>query len=203
MIELYFIFFVYLYYHYLIITFLFAGNSKEIEQQLIHDVGVSRTRDSSFSMDSEGEFYSSPDDEEAFLRKDFDDAYENIRADNLNLMTKNQLIEEFLILEKRVEVLTKNFKNKGSDNKDKNYQYEIDRLILENSFLKRENNDLRNKLSNCTSDSKDSESDSSESCSSCSSSDSDIAKDVKDNQEESVDYTKTNGHSPTKLNATQ
>lgn len=53
-----------------------------------------RNRDSSFSVDSDGDFYSSPDDEQ-FLIKDFDDQYESLHAERLQTMSKNELIQEY------------------------------------------------------------------------------------------------------------
>lgn len=195
---------------------MFIGNSKEIDEQLRNDKCLTRTRDSSFSMDSDGEFYSSPEDEESFLRKDFDDTYENLRAERLNQMSKNELIEEFLQLEKRVDVLNKRIKVKFGDidieaEEDnfnpgtEEFQKEIERLLIENETLKRENTDLRNKVIVSNSESKDSESDSSETCSSCSSSDSESARETTPPpstatpEETTIDYTQTNGHSPSNL----
>lgn len=62
-----------------------------------------RTRDSSFSVDSEGDFYSSPDDEQKFLIKDFDDQYETLQAERLQSLSKSELIEEYLALENKLE----------------------------------------------------------------------------------------------------
>lgn len=178
------------------------GTTKEIDDCLRNDK-MARTRDSSFSMDSDGEFYSSPDDEEAFLRKDFDDTYENLRTERFNTMTKNDIIQEFLQLEKKYDTLTKSQENCTENEHDiqnnVDFQREIERLLLENESLKRENKDLRNKISLWNSDSEDTESDSSETCSSCSSSGNESVKEVPISDEIIPDYSQTNGHSPSNL----
>lgn len=165
------------------------GNIEEIDEHLrnteqISNSTVTRTRDSSFSIDSDGEFYSTPDDEEEFLLKDFDDQYESLQAERLHAMTKNELIQEYLVLESRVESLTKRLRNRiiNAENETKNevnsnqenddFQKEIERLRIENETLKEENELLKTKqiLASCSSDSEDSETDSNDSCSSTSSS---------------------------------
>ncbi|KAL3286995.1 hypothetical protein HHI36_001481 [Cryptolaemus montrouzieri] len=125
---------------------------------------VNRTRDSSFSVDSEGEFYSSPDDEEQFLIKDFDYQYETVHAEHLNNMSKDDLIQEHLSLEQKVELLSNVLRKRTA---------EIERLKNENEALKEQNCELRSQLSNKSSSSDsstDSESDSSSSSSSSKSS---------------------------------
>lgn len=181
------------------------GNIEELDQKLKcnDQAAASRTRDSSFSVDtidSEGEeeFYSSPDDEKEFLIKDFDDQYETLHAERLYSMSKNELIQEYLLLEAKVEQLTKRLMNnsnqencENSINNKVDFQSEIERLTIENERLRRENSDLKNKISlSCSSDSEDSETDSSDSCSSVSSS-------ISETSESPIDYTQTNGHSPT------
>lgn len=168
---------------------------------------VTRTRDSSFSIDSDGEFYSTPDDEEEFLIKDFDDQYESLQAERLYAMTKNELIQEYLVLEGRVEQLTKRLKGKtpatendntsetNSNQQNDDFRKEIERLRIENENLKQENETLKNKqmLESCTSDSEDSETDSSDSCSSTSSSS------MSKPPSPVPDCPQINGHSPTAI----
>lgn len=61
-----------------------------------------RTRDSSFSVDSDDNyFYSLPEDEEEFLSKEFANVYEKARVERLESLTKQQLIEECLQIEDR------------------------------------------------------------------------------------------------------
>ncbi|XP_018328631.1 protein HEXIM-like [Agrilus planipennis] len=187
------------------------GNIEELDEKLKKGDALVRTRDSSFSMDSDGEFYSSPDDEEEFLIRDFDDQYEILQAERLNNMSKTDLIAEYLQLEKKVEILSKRAKGKSASSLEQDVKsvdvsneidlkVQIDRLRLENETLKQELLRLKGKLSINMSDSEDSESDSSVSCSSCSSSDSSMANKSRSStpvQNGNADYTKMNGLSPT------
>ncbi|XP_014469120.1 PREDICTED: protein HEXIM [Dinoponera quadriceps] len=120
-----------------------------------------RTRDSSFSVDSDEDyFYSSPEDEEEFLTKEFSNAYEDLHAERLSNLSKSQLIQEYLQLETRMDVLRqrgKNFhqmeerdaENKTTDSetakKLKLCQQRIDDLLQQNEQLRRENEVLRTK----------------------------------------------------------
>lgn len=161
---------------------------------------VTRTRDSSVSVESDAEFYSTPDDEEVFLIKDFDNQYESVQAERLQAMSKDELIQEYLMLESKVEILSKRLQSKTNANacadlnEDSNsrngteggeVQREMQRLTFENETLKRENESLRSKL-NTSSDSADSETDSSDTCSSTTSS---LSR-----SDSPVDYKQTNGH---------
>ena len=186
------------------------GNMDEIDEELknadqMSNSTVTRTRDSSFSVDSDGEFYSTPDDEEEFLIRDFDNQYESLQAERLQSMTKNELIQEYLQLETRLELMAKKMRSKEEDTSDgvlrendkrNEYRQEIEHLMTENDCLKRENELLTNKLSrSCISDSEDSENDSSESCETSSlSSINDLP--ILDNHPE------TNGHLPVPINDT-
>ncbi|MCP3667089.1 MAG: hypothetical protein GY696_32120 [Gammaproteobacteria bacterium] len=68
----------------------------------------SRSRQSSFSVEDEEEyFYSSPDDEGEFLTKEFSKDYEQSSVDRLEGMPKDRLIMEYLGMEKQVEALEK------------------------------------------------------------------------------------------------
>ncbi|CAG9860335.1 unnamed protein product [Phyllotreta striolata] len=138
-----------------------------------------RTRDSSFSVDSEGDFYSSPDDEQKFLIKDFDDQYESLQAERLQSLSKVELIQEYIALENKLEQLTKQttkLEEDSSEDSCPDLKQEVERLTIENERLRRENDLLRSKVNE--SDSEDSETDSSDSCSSSSSSsDSSSSKD--------------------------
>lgn len=73
-----------------------------------------RYRDSSFSVDSDENLY----DEEEFLSKEFSDVYENARAERLEELSKQQLIQEYLQLEASYEKLSNNMRMKkfGTDN---------------------------------------------------------------------------------------
>jgi protein HEXIM1/2 len=69
---------------------------------------INRARDSSFSLDSDEEFYySSPEDEEEFVNQEFMKEYDNCRSDRLVDMPKGDLIQEYLVLENRVDSLEK------------------------------------------------------------------------------------------------
>ncbi|XP_044013474.1 suppressor protein SRP40-like [Aphidius gifuensis] len=147
-----------------------------------------RTRDSSFSIDSEDDyFYSSPEDEEEFLTKEFSSAYEDLHAERLNSLSKHDLLQEYLLLESKLEHITKRMKLKNIQYDDDNnktttptintddvgkklkfYQQKIDDLLQQNDQLKRDNEALRGKRKNSVS-SIDSESDSDDSSSSSSS----------------------------------
>lgn len=64
----------------------------------------SRARDSSFSIDSDEDyFYSSPEDEEEFLTKEFSNAYEDLHVERLNCMSKSEIIHDYLQLEAKYE----------------------------------------------------------------------------------------------------
>uniref|UniRef100_A0A1E1XR56 Putative negative regulation of cyclin-dependent protein kinase n=1 Tax=Amblyomma sculptum TaxID=1581419 RepID=A0A1E1XR56_AMBSC len=69
--------------------------------------GHHRHRENSLndSVDSSDEFYSSPEDEEDFLQKQFSEAYDDVHAERLNAMSKAELVQEYLLLEERVEEL--------------------------------------------------------------------------------------------------
>lgn len=119
-----------------------------------------RTRDSSFSVDSDEDyFYSSPEDEEEFLTKEFSNAYEDLHAERLNNLSKSQLIQEYLQLETRMDVLLKRqriknlhqMEERDTENKTdsetakklKLCQQRIDDLLQQNEQLRRENEMLR------------------------------------------------------------
>ncbi|GAB1868974.1 Protein HEXIM1 [Camponotus japonicus] len=143
-----------------------------------------RTRDSSFSVDSDEDyFYSSPEDEEEFLTKEFSTAYEDLHEERLSTLTKTELIQEYRHLEAKMDSLTKRLRNKSihqieeRDSESKNVsttdseiakklklcQQRIDDLIQQNEQLRRENEMLRTEKRLCASSSEssvDSESDS-------------------------------------------
>ncbi|KAL6448726.1 hypothetical protein ACFW04_000504 [Cataglyphis niger] len=143
-----------------------------------------RTRDSSFSVDSDEDyFYSSPEDEEEFLTKEFSTAYEDLHEERLSTLTKTELIQEYRHLEAKMDSLTKRLRNKSihqmeeRDSENKNVsttdseiakklklcQQRIDDLIQQNEQLRRENEMLRTEKRLCASSSEssvDSESDS-------------------------------------------
>ncbi|XP_014600035.1 PREDICTED: protein HEXIM1-like [Polistes canadensis] len=143
-----------------------------------------RTRDSSFSVDSDEDyFFSSPEDEEEFLSKNFSSAYEDLHAERLSTLSKSELLEEYLQLEAKVDLLTKRLRGKNinqteeKDNiDDKNnganiieldiakklniFQQRIDDLVKQNEELKKDNEALRAQRNDSSASSIDSESDS-------------------------------------------
>ncbi|XP_047537231.1 uncharacterized protein LOC125071172 [Vanessa atalanta] len=76
-----------------------------------------RTRDSSFSVDSEENyFFSLPEDEEEYLTKEFSSVYEDAQSERLSNMSKNELVQEYLLLEAKYDNLIK--RNERSKVKD-------------------------------------------------------------------------------------
>ena len=147
---------------------------------------VTRARESSFSLDSDEDFYySSPEDEEEFVSQEFMKEYNNVRTDRLVDMTKADLIQEYLQMEQRVDSLEKRLnRHKGksaaeddtdtsSDSESKEttekirlFQKEILRLEAENESLRSANVVLlqQKKVTTSVND------DNSSCCSTCSSS---------------------------------
>lgn len=100
-------------------------NDENSEQQpKINDRCLHTLNDES----SSDEFYSSPDDEQDFIEKQFTETYDTIHAERLDLMSKNELIQEYLVLESKVNVLED--KLKTSQNLS-NYQYTSDQSTEE------------------------------------------------------------------------
>lgn len=73
------------------------------------DSKTTRARDSSFSIDSDEDFSSSPEDE-AYLSKEFSNTYDDVHVERLGTMSKLDLIQEYLQLEQKVDVLEKRLK---------------------------------------------------------------------------------------------
>ena len=155
--------------------------SSEIPATFQKPSAPSRTRDSSFSVDSDEDyFYSSPEDEEEFLTKEFSSAYEDLHAERLGTLSKSELIQEYLQLEAKVDLLTKRLRgknfhqteerdieSKSSSSTDsesakelKICQQRIDDLTQQNEQLRQENESLRAQRHGSPVSSVDSESDS-------------------------------------------
>lgn len=81
----------------------------DLDLEAVRGSKTSRARDSSFSIDSEDEVSSSPEDE-AYLSKEFSNTYDNAHVERLGTMSKLDLIQEFLQLEQKVDVLEKKLK---------------------------------------------------------------------------------------------
>ena len=139
-----------------------AKNPERIRSNAVYQ-RPSRVRDSSLSVDSDEDFfYSSPEDEEEFLTKEFSNTYEDLHAERLHQMSKNQLIQEYLQLEEKIDTLQKRLQKSQtveisgqinddvdsqmddeSSSKVQLFQQEINRLLTENEQLRRENEHLR------------------------------------------------------------
>jgi hypothetical protein len=72
--------------------------------------GLKKQRTESFSTrdgSESDEFYSSPDDEQDFQRRQFSEIYETVHAERISNMSKSDLVQEFLSLEEKAEKLEK------------------------------------------------------------------------------------------------
>ena len=88
--------------------FLMEIHKPEPENSYILRTPSARTRDSSFSVDSEDNyFFSLPEDEEEYLTKEFSSVYEDAQSERLSNMSKDDLIQEYLLLEAKYENLVK------------------------------------------------------------------------------------------------
>lgn len=198
---------------------------RRLEQQLqdesnLFAVGPQRTapprrcgRDSSFSLDSdEGYFYSSPEDEEEFMVKEFSKDYELGAAARLDKMEKTELIREYLGMEKKVDGLEKRLEeinnrelmkaltgevdyefHRGevpmepeTAEKIQVFQAEISRLLEENNALTAENAALKRRLGGRRFQSYSSSSSSSDSDDSSSSDSSSQSSDSEDERPEDL-----------------
>jgi len=149
---------------------------------------ITRARESSFSIDSDEDYYySSPEDEEEFVNKEFIKDYDSVRNDRLVDMSKAELINEYLQMEQKIEALEGRLSNneeKTITTKEsmaatiKQFQSEIQRLESENSQLKIQKRVKKGNCSSCSSSSGSSSSeDSDDSSSDSSSSDDDSDND--------------------------
>lgn len=150
-----------------------------------------RVRDASFtSAESDQEFYSSPEDEEEFLTKEFSNTYQDLHVESLAAMSKSDLIQTVLQLEEKIDCLEKRLgdrknsdenvsENNTPNEKEKYFQSEICKLVHANEELIHENEKLRQQTRKLTPESsEDSESDSSSSSDSSEMSDSETEVDM-------------------------
>ncbi|XKL69437.1 hypothetical protein PGB90_007206 [Kerria lacca] len=116
-----------------------------------------RNRESSFtSADSDdGQFYSSPEDENEFLTKDFDDTYQSLCAEKLGNLSNAQLTKIIFELEAKVDELSKKLvtsskldevsnlllQTSGVENNE--LRIEIKDILMENEKLRSENQELK------------------------------------------------------------
>jgi len=76
---------------------------------------ITRARESSFSIDSDDDYYySSPEDEEEFMSREFMKDYDNLRNDRLIDLSKDELINEYLQMEEKIEALEKRLSRQSS-----------------------------------------------------------------------------------------
>jgi len=137
---------------------------------------ITRARESSFSIDSDEDyFYSSPEDEEEFMSREFIKDYDSVRTDRLIDMSKSELINEYLQMEKKIDALEKCLNtNKEITKKEDNNEETIRQFQKEILRLETENDRLKTAKGcsscSCSSDEQESGSDSDSSSSSSSSS---------------------------------
>lgn len=143
-----------------------------------------RVRDPSFTSADSDDFYSSPEDEEEFLTKEFSNTYKDLHVETLGSMSKTELIQQVLQLEEKLDLVEKrigggksknyvkdqsligqcNFSDENDvvfSDKIKQFQQEITKLVLEKEKLQIENDRLRRRNRSSSVSSVDSESDSS------------------------------------------
>lgn len=148
---------------------------------------VTRTRDSSFSMEDSDGPNDTPYCDPSFpsLIREFDNQYESLQVERLQSMSKDELIQEFMryehMMERKVEVLVEQMKKPKDAHKCQNDECrkEAQRLTLENDILRQENESMKatmNLSSDSGDDSADSESDSDDSSDSVSSGSSSLSR---------------------------
>jgi len=77
-----------------------------------------------------------------FMEKEFAEEYENFRAERLQTLTKDELVRDFIDLERKLEKMQQ---NKVEQN-DRGSATEVERLKTENARLSAENDSLRTEL---------------------------------------------------------
>jgi len=88
---------------------------------------ITRARESSFSIDSDEDYYySSPEDEEEFMSREFIKDYDNLRNDRLIDMSKTELINEYLQMEERIETLEKRLSRQNSTSQTTTENVEVE-----------------------------------------------------------------------------
>jgi len=76
-------------------------------------------------LDIEEEYYSSPDDEQDFLERQFTETYDNLHGERLNSMSKSTLVQEYIALEERMEVLQKSLHQEQEKNVAVAHKYSV------------------------------------------------------------------------------
>merc|ERR1711963_848291 len=106
---------------------------------------ITRARESSFSIDSDEDYYySSPEDEEEFLSKEFIKDYDNVRNDRLIDMSKAELINEYLQMEDKIEALEKRLSRQSSQTE----QIQVENTVKEEDSSKKAMEDIIQKFQN-------------------------------------------------------
>ncbi|XP_014663449.1 PREDICTED: protein HEXIM-like [Priapulus caudatus] len=98
--------------------------------------------------DDDADFYSSPSDEEEFLERDFSEEYETVHAERLESMSKEELVQDYLQMEAKLETLHRAVAPRPDSTEQRLNEInvlrsEIERLRDDNEKLLRENNALR------------------------------------------------------------
>lgn len=99
------------------------------------------------------EYFSSNDDEEIFLEKEFSMDYENFQAEHIRSLSKEQLVKEYLELEEKCQRLEKTHRRSDSNTSNVGESAdstrtlvesdELQELRAENEQLRKENEQLR------------------------------------------------------------
>jgi len=121
-----------------------------------------RKRDKASMDDEEEYYYSSPSDEEDFMSKEFIKDYNKQQVNNLEMMSKQMLLREYMIvlrkneaLESRLGIVQEKENKKTEELKRiemlKNMKEELDSLRQENLKLMRSNSEIHEILSKSTS----------------------------------------------------
>ena len=108
--------------------------------------------------DEEDYYYSSPSDEEDFMSKEFNKDYEKQHVNNLEMMSKEMLLKEYMIIERKNETLEakldviqekENGTTQGFERAQKlsNMKEEMETLRQENQKLLRSNSEIKEMLS--------------------------------------------------------
>lgn len=106
---------------------------------------ITRARESSFSIDSDEDYYySSPEDEEEFMSREFIKDYDNLRNDRLIDMSKAELINEYLQMEDKIEALEKRLSRQSSQTE----QIQVENTVKEEDSSKKAMEDTIQKFQN-------------------------------------------------------
>lgn len=168
-----------------------------------------RGREESCSAESDEHYYSPSDDEEDFICREFRKDYEGEHVNQLDMMSKEMLLAEYMLIERKNEGLEARLEGIRMREEEKMrrgevdydfykgevpmepemaakigvFQSELQRLRRENSRLREENKEMKERLRNDDSESSSSSDSSSDSSSGSSSDDSDDSSDEEELKE--------------------